>query len=307
MSFSTDIKDELCRHQSDPCCKRAELAGLLLVLGSIQVSEGQANIILQTENAMVARHIFQLVKNQYGISSTIAVKQKQQLKKRQTYRITIPQAMSLLTDLSIFENGYIRHHISSTLIKKTCCKKAFVRAAFWGCGSMSDPEKGYHLEFVIHNKEYTDSLLRVLRHFNIKPNTVERKGAYVVYLKESDRIADVLTMMGAYTCVLALENIRIVKEMRNQVNRGVNCESHNLDKVVEAARKQYYAIESLRKAGVLEQLPEQLQEVAALRIENPECALAELGDMLTPPLGKSGMNHRMRRLMEAAKQVESVY
>ena len=301
MSFSTDSKEELCRFPQPECCQRAELAALLLVLGSMQVSLGQACVVAVTENATVARHLFQLAKGLFGIVPEIFVKQNQQLKKRQSYRIQLPEALTVLTELGIWKDGLLAHRADAGLIKKTCCKKAYVRGAFLACGSMSDPEKGYHLEFVVHDEGFAASLGRALQHFGIEPGNVVRKSAQVIYIKESDRIADTLTLMGAYNAVLTLENIRILKEMRNQVNREVNCESHNLDKMVEAAQRQREAIGRLEAAGVLEKLPESLQAVARLRLEHPEYALTELGEMLEPPLGKSGMNHRMRKLLEAAK------
>lgn len=188
------------------------------------------------------------------------------------------------------------------ILQRTCCKKAFLRGVFLRSGSIGDPEKTYHLEIVCDTKELSLRLRDMIRMFSIGAKTVERKGHYVVYLKDGDLISDFLILLEANVSVLNLENIRVVKDVRNTVNRQVNCETANLNKTVSASYQAIQDIEAIEKFMGLENLPGPLREMAEVRVKNPEATLQELGEMLHPPVGKSGVNHRLRKLHEIAEE-----
>ena len=191
--------------------------------------------------------------------------------------------------------------------EKTCCKRAFIRGAFLEAGSITDPNKSYHFEIVCRTMEQAEQLQQLMNGFETEAKIVERKGHYVVYLKEGSQIVDMLNVMEAYISLMNLENVRILKEMRNSVNRKVNCETANISKTVNAAVKQLEDIELIRSKLGLDQLPQNLREMALIRLEYPEAALKELGNYLTPPVGKSGVNHRLRKLAEIAEDLRGEY
>ena len=193
------------------------------------------------------------------------------------------------------------------LLSRTCCKRAFLRGAFLASGSISDPQKSYHFEIVCRTMEQAEQLQQLMNGFETEAKIVERKGHYVVYLKEGSQIVDMLNVMEAYISLMNLENVRILKEMRNSVNRKVNCETANISKTVNAAVKQLEDIELIRSKLGLDQLPQNLREMALIRLEYPEAALKELGNYLTPPVGKSGVNHRLRKLAEIAEDLRGEY
>ena len=212
----------------------------------------------------------------------------------------ILQATGIIQDV---KSGLMRKDIEPLLIQSTCCKRAYLRGAFLGSGSVSDPEKGYHLEFVSAKEEYIMSLQKLVNHFGMDAKVVIRKNNYVAYLKEGAQIVDLLNIMGAHVALMELENIRIVKEMRNNVNRLVNCETANLNKTVSAAVRQVQDINYLEGTIGLSALPRNLEEIAHYRLQHPSASLKEMGEMLNPPVGKSGVNHRLRKLSELANQL----
>ena len=193
--------------------------------------------------------------------------------------------------------------VNPLVIKSLCCKRAFLRGAFLGIGSMSNPEKGYHLEFVCENDEQAMQIQGALADFDIEGKVVQRKRYLVVYIKESEGIVELLNVMGAHQSLMSLENLRILKDMRNKVNRRVNCETANINKTVSAAVKQVEDIEYIDKHKGLRFLDQGLQDIARLRLEHPEATLKELGDMLEPPVGKSGVNHRLKKIGRIAEEI----
>ncbi len=195
--------------------------------------------------------------------------------------------------------------IDVRLIKKRCCKRAYIRGAFLGGGSVSDPEKIYHLEIVTHSDSYANSLCSLINEFGLNAKTIERKNNYVVYLKEGEHIVNLLNIIGAHSALLDLENIRIYKDMRNNINRIVNCETANLSKTINAAVRQIENIRYIEDSYGLSNLSPSLREVAELRLNNPDASLRELGEMLNPPIGKSGVNHRLRKLDKIAEELKN--
>lgn len=310
MSFSGDVKQELARHMSKARhCMLAEIAGLLQMAGHIHVdSEGNLVIKFQIENAAVARKYFTLIKKTFKISTEVSLRRNTTLKKNQVYMLYITnhkdcmkvlQGTGMMLDVN---KRTIREDINPVTIRKTCCRRAYLRGAFLGSGSVSDPEKSYHLEFVHSNEVYAESLKSLINSFNMDSKIVIRKNNYVAYLKEGAQIVDFLNIMGAHIALMELENIRIIKEMRNNVNRLVNCETANLNKTVSASVRQVQDINYLKRTIGLSALPANLEEVSRCRLENPNATLKELGQKLSPPVGKSGVNHRLRKLSEIANQ-----
>ena len=212
----------------------------------------------------------------------------------------------LLASKLIDEYGEIAEKLSVTdnlLIQRECCKRAFIRGAFLAAGSISAPEKFYHFEIVCATDKKAKQLQEIIQNFNIDAKIVERKKHFVVYIKEGSGIVDILNVMEAHIALMELENVRILKEVRNSVNRKVNCETANLNKTISAAVKQIEDIEYIRDNYGLSKLSESLEEMARLRLDNPDASLKELGDMLSPPVGKSGVNHRLRKICEIAEDL----
>ena len=195
--------------------------------------------------------------------------------------------------------------VRNIVIQETCCKRAFIRGAFLASGSMSDPEKSYHFEIVCATREKAEQIQKIMKCFELDGKIVLRKKSFVVYLKEGSQIADVLNVMEAHVALMEFENVRILKDMRNTVNRKVNCETANINKTVSAAVKQIDDIRYIQETKGLDKLPEGLKDMALTRLTYPEASLKELGSLLTPPVGKSGVNHRLRKLSEMAEELRA--
>ena len=309
MSFSNEIKNELAHMEHDKkCCEIAELAGLVRMDGTILIGSRKGiGLELVTENAAVARKAFKGLKKLFQVETEITVQRRTRLKKNNVYLVRVPgqpKVMELLDTLGLTKDGLMYNpEISDALVKKECCKRSYLRGVFLGAGSLSDPMNSYHLEIVANSEEYADSLVKLIETFGLHPKISSRKNVLLVYLKESEQIADFLNIIGAHQALLELENIRIQKEVRNQVNRLVNCESANMNKTIDAAVRQKENIEFIQKYYGLEKLNEGLRAVAEARLEYPEISLKELGTMMDPPLGKSGINHRKRKLEELADEL----
>ena len=315
MSFSSRAKNELC-HIMDQrsCCSLAELAALIQICGTIHLG-GRKRVSLRvtTENAAIARRIYLLLKGQYNVQTEVMVRKNQRLRKNNNYYLVLSndqQVMKILQDTGIIKGKnegrlWINRTIDPKLIKKRCCKRAYIRGAFLGGGSVSDPEKIYHLEIVTHNDSYANSLCSLINQFGLSAKTIERKNNFVVYLKEGEHIVNLLNIIGAHTALLDLENIRIYKDMRNNINRIVNCETANLSKTINAAVRQIENIKYIEEHHGLSKLSPSLREVAELRLNNPDASLKELGEMLNPPIGKSGVNHRLRKLDKMAEDIKN--
>ncbi len=315
MSFSSKAKGEICRTSpGKSCCKLSELAALIHTSGTIHLEgKGQVNLKITTENSFIARRLFMIIKDLYHASAEILIRKNSRLRKNNSYILHIAKpglSSQILRDTYILyndsnDNTRINSDISSELIKKKCCKKAYLRGAFLGGGSVSDPEKAYHMEFIAHSEKYGESLCSLLKELELNAKLIERKNNFVVYIKEGEHIVRLLSMIGAHTALLNLENIRIYKDMRNNINRIVNCETANLSKTVNAAVKQIENIEYIKNNIGLSALPASLREIAELRLRYPDASLKELGDMTKPAVGKSGVNHRLRkleRIVEAHKK-----
>lgn len=311
MSFSGNVKEELSKNWSTARhCQIAELAALIGMCGDIVINDRNAYVLkIHTENKAVARKVFTLVKKTFNIEADISIRRniiRQSVSysvvvKRHRDALRILQATKLVDEhMAGFEEVHI---VNPIVIQQTCCKRAFIRGAFLAAGSMSDPRKSYHFEIVCAAEAMARQIQEIMYSFSMDAKIVLRKKSYVVYLKEGAQIVDILNIMEAHVSLMELENVRILKEMRNSVNRKVNCETANINKTVSAAVRQMEDITYLRDTIGLEKLPEGLKEAALARLSHPDASLKELGELLSPPVGKSGVNHRLRKLGELADKV----
>lgn len=313
MSFSSMTKNEISRLPIEKsCCSTAELAAIIRMCGTIQIS-GLRRVKLKfiTENAAIARRIFSLLKTLYDTEIEVMVRRNRQLKKNNNYLIVIGNTditNKILRDVGLIIEGEnsnynVFYKVPNSLIKKRCCKRAYIRGAFLGGGSISNPEKSYHLEFVTNNEEHSKDLLEIINSFGLNSRIVKRKSNYVIYLKEGEQIVDILNIIGAHQALLKFEDIRVFKDVRNNINRIVNCETANLNKTINASIRQVENIQYIDSKIGIDKLPKNLQEVAILRLENRDASLKEIGAMLKVPVGKSGVNHRFRRIEKIAENL----
>lgn len=305
MSFSNDVRNEIARIIPDKaCCRKAELSALLLFSGQlVEQPIGGWVIHVAVENAVTARKIYQLMKDTYGWTATVDSEQRRRFKKTRSYEVIsqlLPQTGIQLEELGLIPESQ-RSHLKRSLLTKTCCKRAFIRGLFLSRGFIGRPEGNYHLELVLNDSRMVSELLKLLHKVNLEARVIERKNHLVIYLKESEKIVDFLRMVGASRALLDFENVRILKSMRNSVNRQVNCETANLAKTIDASVRQVELMERLIKGQGWDQLAPQLKELALLRLEYRDSTLKELGEMLNPPLSKSGAAYRMRRLEQIAE------
>lgn len=288
MSFSSEIKEEMSKHMSTARhCQIAELAAILSFCGQYGRDEnGNYTIGFLTENESVVTKGFTLLKKTYNIGTDDLIDDA--------------QMQNLFKKVGDFDKP-----VSSSLLKNACCKRAFIRGTFLSVGSMSDPTKGYHLEFDCPDMPRANQLLELLKSFDIEAKCVQRKKYRVVYVKDGESIADILNVCEAHIALMNFENLRILKGIGNSINRRVNCEAANISKTAHAYTRQKADIEYLKDHYGFENLPDNLREMAEVRLEFPEASLKELGECLDPPVGKSGVNHRLRKLSEIADKVRS--
>jgi DNA-binding protein WhiA len=309
VSFSVVTKNELARvTAARECCRLAELAALVKMDGTLQLSSGRrANLHIVTENAAVARKIFVLFKEIFGVHTEVLVSKKVRLRKNNVYLVRIAPregAAGILERLGMLDGeGNLLESMLEDLVRRDCCRRSYLRGAFLGGGSVNSPKGAYHLEIVTNNQRHAKDLARLMKKFDLAAKISYRKKWHVVYLKESEQIVSCLNIMGAHTALLNFENIRIFKDMRNHVNRLVNCETANLNKTVNASVRQIDSIQVIARSIGLNKLPPSLREMAALRLKNPDASLKELGELMQPPVGKSGVNHRLRKLEKIAEKM----
>ncbi|MDD3254171.1 MAG: DNA-binding protein WhiA [Lachnospiraceae bacterium] len=312
MSFSSNVKEELS-HQLSPArhCQIAEMAAIISLCGRIQISEQNHYCVkIHTENLAVARKYFTLLKKTFNISNDVSIRQGVGNHKSRTYTVVVRKnadAVRILQATKLLDRyGEIEENLSlaqNVVIMKNCCKRAFIRGAFLAAGSISDPEKFYHFEIACATEAKAAQVQGLILSFGLDAKIVLRKRYHVVYIKEGSQIVDILNVMEAPLSLMELENIRILKEMRGSVNRQVNCETANINKTVSAAVKQMEDIAYIRDTIGFDKLPENLQEIAELRLSRPEATLKELGEALDPPVGKSGVNHRLRKLSDLVEHL----
>ena len=300
MSFSNDVKNELSRLETNEvCCDKAELLGVLRMSGAIVIRGMNIGIHFSTENAALARRVLQILKNNYQVQTEVVITRSRRLKKNNRYQVRVlpaPQVNLAMTELQLLS---MESDLKNPLLTKQCCKRAFLRGAFLGGGSISRPSSDYHLEMVTGNEDFARSIIKIMHTFSMKAKLTDRKNDYIVYLKDGESITNFLRVIGAHNSMMEFEGVRVLKEMRNNVNRRVNCETANLGKVVKAAVRQVNCIKFIDEHMGLSELPEALQETAKLRLKYPEASLNELVEY-SGGIGKSGINHRLKKLQEMA-------
>lgn len=314
MSFSKDVKNELARvPMEDMDILHAELAAYIRTCGVVKLTESlKIGLSFQTENASVARRILSAYKRVYGREVEVSATQNMLLKKNKQYKISLADegsVKSLLMDSDFLrpENVFqMEYSVDPSLLRTSEAVRAYIRASFLGAGSVTAPNKRYHLEFITHDETHGKDLIKWLERSHIQAKGVFRKDDYIVYLKEAEKISDLLAFMGAGQSVLQFESARVVKDVRNNVNRLVNCETANLSKTVNASTRQMRDLETIENHMGLKRLPDDLRRVAEARIKDPEATLAEIGESMDPEMSKSGVNHRFKKLHELAEKLRGV-
>lgn len=308
MSFSGTVKEELGRlQQSARHCQLAELASLIYNCGRIEQTKTGKRLQLQTENDDLVKKFVILLQELFEINIDGILHAEDG-----NHKVVIeePDQVSQILEAVRFTETTGRcseMHFSELLIRNSCCKRAFLRGSYLSIGSMSDPEKSYHLEFVCDNEQQADLIRDTIASFDIVAKVVIRKKYYVVYIKEGEAIVDLMNVIEAHVALMEFENLRIVKEMRNSINRKVNCEAANITKTVNAATNQLEDILYIKQHMGLDKLQPTLFEIASLRLENPDLSLKDLGALADPPVGKSGVNHRLKKIGEIADGLRKKY
>ncbi len=316
MSFSSDVKKELARQFPDAYhCLIAESAAILRFAGTTEGDDTQGTILVETERVVLAKKYLRLIKKAFDISVDLTIR-KGASGRTNLYRIVLSSDRASepyggQNDGAGDTFSRVRSEIANwedpdfakSLLEYSCCRRAFLRGAFLAAGSVSDPGKSYHLEFVCRAAAEAEELVQIMETFDLAPKQTLRKNKFIVYFKESEAIVDMLNVMGATGALMHVENVRIIKGMKNAANRQSNCDAANIGKTVRAAAKQREDIRLIEREMGLERLTPQLREMAEIRLEHPEESLSELGGYLDPPVGKSGVNHRLTRLGEIAEKI----
>ncbi|MBU5627163.1 DNA-binding protein WhiA [Oscillibacter sp. MSJ-2] len=299
MSFSYDAKLELCRMAVQKlCCARAEAYGILLYCNTFNTTE----VRIITENSEFAQRLPKLFHRAFGLRFDRLPETEQEGKL--IFQITDRKKLSHIVNLLGYspEQNLVLH-VNFGLLEEECCRAAFLRGVFLAGGSSTDPQKRYHLELATSHQQAGRELESLLMDMGFHPKSVQRNGYHVTYFKQSEHIEDFLTLVGAPVAAMAVMSAKVEKDLRNSINRRLNCDTANLDKAVDAAQEQLEAIRKLMGVGLMEQLPDKLQMTAAARLENPELTLSELAETFEPPITKSCLNHRLRKIQQLAKEL----
>ena len=308
MSYASEVKKELTQLEVHREHAKAELAALIRMNGTVGLVDKKFILNVQTENAAIARRIYVLLKDHFDVESELLVRRKMKLKKNNVYIVRLKQGTKeVLSDLSIMEGMSFHSHVSDEVMMNTQKVKSYLRGAFLAGGSVNNPETSrYHLEIHSSYEEHNDDICQMMNQFDMNARTLERRNGYITYLKEAEKIADFLALIGATSGMLKFEDVRIIRDMRNSVNRLVNCENANLNKTIDAASKQIESIKFIDEMIGLDKIPTKLREIALVRLEYPEVTLKELGEMIpSGTISKSGINHRLRKLNEMAENLRT--
>jgi|SRR5699024_2999126 len=306
MSFASEVKKELTTLEVHREHAKAELAALIRMNGSLSLHNQTFVLNVQTENAAIARRIYSLLKDHYQVQSELLVRRKMKLKKNNIYIVRLKQKTKfILDDLGIMEGMMVHGHVSNEIMGNAQKMRSYLRGAFMAGGSINNPETSrYHLEIFSIYEEHNQDICDMLNYYHLNGRTLQRRNGYIAYLKGAEHIADFLTLIGATNSMLKFEDVRIVRDMRNSVNRLVNCETANMNKTIDAASKQIENIQYIEDTVGLKSLPDKLQEIAELRLKNPEISLKELGELVpSGMISKSGINHRIRKINEYADKL----
>lgn len=312
MSFTSKVKTELAdRISNAKHCRVAEIAALISMCGNVSIDEfDNYKVYIKTDTEVTAKKFRELLWKTFHIDTDVEEKDKQLSHSKKTYIVEIKNNEDALTVLNETKIMNAQNEVEeqmdlnkNEILKKDCCKRAYLRGAFLSAGSISDPEKSYHFEIKCINENKANQIVDILKFFDVDAKTINRKNKFIVYLKDSEKVVDALNIMEAPLALLEVETIKVDKEMNNMVNRQMNCDMANMNKTVDAAQRVIEDIKYIEEEVGLSYLPEKLQQVAQIRMENPEESLQDIGDMMNPPLGKSGVNHRLRKISEIAQNL----
>ncbi|MCI5775098.1 MAG: DNA-binding protein WhiA [Aerococcus sp.] len=308
-SFASEVKKELTAVPVSPKEARAELIAMVHMNGIISLNSEHVTLDIQTENAAIARRIYQAFKTVYLIAPDIIVRRKMKLKKNNVYIVRVTMGVEgLLKDMGLNLFGMMDDTTIEAINRSEDTMRAYLRGAFMAGGSVNNPEtSSYHLEIYSLQENNHLILQAMMKPFGLNVRTAARRNGHFIYLKEADKISDFLALIGANQSILKFENVRVTRDMRNSVNRRVNCESANLNKTVNAALQQIENIQLIQNTMGLEQLSPKLQDVARMRMDNPDLSLKQLGERLPDgPVSKSGVNHRLRKINALADKIRQV-
>lgn len=306
MTFASDVKKECTLLEVHKEHAKAELAALIRMNGAVSLYQQRFILNVQSENAAIARRIYTLMKDHYQTEGELIVRRKMKLKKNNVYIVRCRHKIQeLLSDLGIFDGISINTNVAEEIMINEQKKRSYLRGAFLAGGSVNNPEaSSYHLEIYSNYETHNDDLCRMMNDFNLNAKTIIRRNGYITYIKEAEKISEFLAVIGANRAMLKFEDIRIVRDMRNSVNRLVNMENANLNKTIDAAQRQLEAIRLIDSTQGLSVLPQKLQDMARFRLENPDLSLKELGEQVPGgPISKSGVNHRLRKIVETAERL----
>ena len=298
MSFTIDVKNELCNEfPTSRCCVRAHLSGIAGFCGAPVFEHSKRIFRMRTESENVAERIVSLCAELFDIEPEV-------IKTGKIYSIDIEDNLDrFLTELGFMQNGVVRFLVNPFIVHDECCKASFVSGAFLGGGYVKTPKNGYHFEIKTHYRDLSRDLAEIMMDIGFEPKMVTRKAEYVLYIKQSDVICDILGLFGATDSMFELCNVKIFNDMKNKVTRRANCDIANINKSVAAASEQIAAINKIKAKCGLSSLPDVLEEMAMLRLSNPDANLKELGEMINPPISKSGVNHRLKKIIKIAEEL----
>ena len=309
MSFSSDCKEELCRVPCEKsCCRMAELTALYLCVGSLSLlGQGKLSVRFTVESPAIARRIFQFVQKETQIAAQLHYVTHARFGGTRDYVLTIgpndaPLLLQRFDMVTADPNPVLLSMIPRVRLNRVCCRHAFLRGAILGCGTLVNPEQAYHLEFSVKEETLRQSIVKCMRGLDIPVKQTQRRKAVSLYVKQSEHILTILTAAGAYQAVTTLESTLVKRQVLGHVNRAMNCDYANLQKQADACAQQVTLIQRLIDSGRFASLPPGLQEIANARLQAPDLSLTELGQRMNPPISKSGVNNRMRRLMQLARE-----
>lgn len=310
-SFASQVKKELTQLEVHPEHAKAELSALIRMNGTLTIVNHQLGLDVQTENPAIARRMYSLIRQLYEYEAKLIVRRKMKLKKNNQYVVRLSRGVKpMLQDLAILDPNSltINTAVADKILNEPQRMRSYLRGAFLAGGSINNPETSrYHLEIYSLYDDHNAGILQMMNHFDLNARTVPRRSGMIVYLKEAEKISDFLNVIGATNAMLKFEDIRIMRDMRNSVNRLVNCETANMSKTVDAAQKQIESINYLQSHGGLDKLPQRLQDIAEARVAHPEVSLTELGKLVAGgPISKSGVNHRLRKINDLANQAREI-
>ncbi|KRM93474.1 DNA-binding protein WhiA [Lentilactobacillus senioris] len=303
MSYASEVKKELTALTVHKANAKAELMALIRMNGALGISNHQFILNVQSENPAIARRMYSLLSQFYGITGELSVRKKMKLKKNNLYILRVSERVTeLLDDLGIFDGTQIVERVPEELLQDDMQIRSYLRGAFLAGGSVNNPETSrYHLEIYSLYEDHNKMIAEMMNRYDLNSRTTQRRSGFITYLKEGEKIADFLQVIGATSSMLKFEDVRIVRDMRNSVNRLVNCENANMNKVANAATKQIQNIQLIDERVGLDQLPPKLESIARARLSHPEVSLKELGELVPGgPISKSGVNHRLRKINEFA-------